>query len=164
MTRQTLDIYANRYSAGDWGTATLIDTGIGGASNPQVAMDDSGNAVAVWDQSIDNGSDIYSNQYSAGAWGRASLMESDAGGAQLAFGGNGSFVAVFEQNHDSTDGVYSSRYSAGAWGAATFIGNGPESEEVPQVAVDASGNAVAVWIQGNYPQTIYANSYAAKQL
>lgn len=43
-------IFANRCSAGVWGTANMIETVIGDASIPQVAMNDNGKAVVVWRQ------------------------------------------------------------------------------------------------------------------
>ena len=44
------NIYANRFSAGAWGTAMVIDAGEGLALYPQVAMNNKSNAVVVWNQ------------------------------------------------------------------------------------------------------------------
>ena len=48
----TVSVASNRYDAqsGSWGTAELIETGGGESAAPQVAIDGSGNAVAVWEQ------------------------------------------------------------------------------------------------------------------
>ena len=60
------NIWSNRYTAstGLWGTAALIETdNAGDANNPQVAIDASGNALAVWSQSDGTRYNIWSNMY-----------------------------------------------------------------------------------------------------
>lgn len=62
-----------------------IDVGnIGNASNPVVALDSAGNAIAVWQQA-DGGTDgLWYNRYESGTWGTATLIETNnAGGAEL---------------------------------------------------------------------------------
>ena len=62
------NIYADRYSAGAWGTATLIETSTGRHDmitvTPQVAMDDNGSAVVVWNRYHIRGSNILADFYS----------------------------------------------------------------------------------------------------
>ena len=58
------NIWSNRYVAGTgWSTAQLIETDTGYAAAPQVAVDGSGNAVAVWYQSDGTRNNIWSNRY-----------------------------------------------------------------------------------------------------
>jgi hypothetical protein len=59
------DIRSNRYVAGTgWGKAQLIETDDSGhASDPQVAVDDSGNATVVWRQYDGMHYSIWSNRY-----------------------------------------------------------------------------------------------------
>ena len=60
------NIWSNRYTAatGTWGTAELIEAdNAGDARYPQVAVDSSGNAVAVWQQSDGTRYNIWSNVY-----------------------------------------------------------------------------------------------------
>jgi hypothetical protein len=46
------NIWSNRYTpSGGWGPAVLVETSWAGASAPQLAVDPSGNATAVWSQS-----------------------------------------------------------------------------------------------------------------
>jgi hypothetical protein len=61
-----------------WGTAQLIEMDNNDTAwYPQVGLDGSGNAVAVWRQFK-----IWSNRYVAGTgWGTAQLIETDSGGA-----------------------------------------------------------------------------------
>ncbi len=46
-----------------FGTAALIETDAGNASNPQIAFDANGNALAVWEQSDGTRSNIWANRY-----------------------------------------------------------------------------------------------------
>ncbi|MDH3623487.1 MAG: hypothetical protein OEQ49_06400 [Myxococcales bacterium] len=156
------DIWANRFtpSAG-WGVAERIETdNAGDASNPQVAVDPNGNAVAVWHQGDPVRFDIWANRFTPSAgWGVAERIETDnAGGGgspQVAVDPNGNAVAVWTQG----DGeplrsatrfhIWANRFTPSAgWGVAERI----ETDNLnnafsPQVALDPNGNAVAVWQQ-----------------
>ena len=166
----TVDVWANRYTAGvGWGTAARIETDdAGNANNPQLAMDASGNALAVWSQDDGTRNNIVANRYTAGAgWGTATLIESDNAGdasiPRIAFGANGDGVAVWVQSDGTRGNVVSNRYSAGAgWGAATLVEADPVDPYDPQVAVDRDGNAVAIWSQFDGAHTnVVANRTSA---
>ena len=155
-----------------WGaTAELIEDSVEFASPPQVAVDSSGNAVAVWSQ-VDGGvNSIYSNRYTAaGGWDAAAaeLISDSVGFAsspQVAFDGSGNAVAVWSQRDGGVNSIYSNRYTAaGGWDAtaAELIEDGVGDAFFPQVAVDGSGNAVAVWTQQDGGvSSIYSNRYTA---
>ncbi len=167
------NILANRYSAatGAWGTAALIETDNAYASSPQIAFDDSGNAIAVWQQFDGARDSMWANRYTAAtdAWGTAALIETDNAGSafnpQLALDGSGNAIAVWRQSDGTRDNIWANRYTAatGAWGTAALI----ESDDAggalfPQIAVDGSGNAIAVWVQDDGTrQNILANRYSA---
>ena len=73
---QAGNLYANRFSTGThvtgaWGTAKLLETSAGWARDPQIAMDNNSNGVAIWAQA----GSIYADQYSLGTWGGAKLLE-----------------------------------------------------------------------------------------
>jgi len=98
-----LSTWASRYDvvSATWGTATLIETGSGAADDPDVAMDNSGNATAVWQQSDGTFDSIYSNRYVTGqGWGTATLIETQSGAAaapKVAADGSGNAIAVWQQ-------------------------------------------------------------------
>ncbi len=150
-------IWSNRYVVGTgWGEAELIETNdAGSAVNPQVAVDSSGNAIAVWYQSDGTRYNIWSNRYAAGTgWGEAELIETnDAGDArypQVAVDGSGNTIAVWVQYDGSMDSIWSKRYAVGTgWGTAELIEMAVDEAYYPQVAVGGSGNAVAVWVQAD---------------
>jgi hypothetical protein len=164
------NIWSNRYSPGTgWGTAALIESNnTGFAIDPQVALDSSGNALAVWalfDGARDN---VWANRYSPGAgWGTPELIETgsagDAGSAQVAFDASGNALAVWRQSDGMRNNIWANRYSPSTgWGAAEVIEtDNAGSGGNPQVAFDASGNALVVWQQSDGARTnVWSNRYS----
>ncbi|MGC2165325.1 MAG: hypothetical protein WA632_04865, partial [Gallionella sp.] len=86
-------------------------------------------------------------------WGAAELIETDdtdsALSPQIAFDSSGNALAVWQQRDGTRYNILANRYTAGSgWGTAKLI----ESDDTgdasdPQIAFDASGNALAVWQQ-----------------
>ena len=159
-------IYSARCSAGVWGTAKVIDTGVGSSYCPQIAMDGKGTAIAVWMHfGLPTDNNIYVNRYSAGAWGTPKAIKTGAGAAydpQIAMDGKGTAIAVWQQYDGAHVSIYSSRYSAGVWTRANVIETATVEAATPQIAMDSYGNAVAVWQQYDGAHySIYANRYSA---
>jgi hypothetical protein len=161
------DIYANRYDAvtGTWGGAVMINAGADSASRPQVALDASGNAIAVWRQDDGVSFDIYARRYDAltGTWGGAVIIDAGndyASAPQVAVDASGNAIAVWMQEDGVSFNVYANRYDAltGTWEGVLIIDATTGKASTPNVSVDASGNAIAVWLQIN---NIYANHYDA---
>jgi len=85
------DIQTHRFNGAAWSGSTTIDAGGGDAHAPQIAMDNSGNGVAVWTQTDGTKFRIYSNCFApaAGAgtcgnvvstgWQGATNMDGDVG-------------------------------------------------------------------------------------
>ncbi len=163
----TLSIWANRYTvdSGGWGTAKLIETGTGSAELPQVAVDSTGNAIAVWRQYDGAAWSIWANRYTVGSgWGTAALIETGPGSAelpQIAVDSTGSAIAVWHQDDDAVWSIWANRYTVGSgWGTAKLIETGTGNAELPQIAVDSTGNAIAVWRQYDGAMlSIWANRY-----
>jgi hypothetical protein len=167
-----------------WGTATRIEDGLRDANPPRVAMDGSGNAIAVWRQDYTDPATGFSgfvamaNRFVPGAgWGTAGIISDgylDSGYpplyARVAMNAAGTAVAVWEQFDPGTFGssnvtsIWSNRYTPGlGWGAATLVEDRTTSAFAPQVAVDAAGNAVVVWLGGDSysGRSIWGNSFVA---
>ncbi len=164
-----VNLWTNRYVVGTgWGIAELLETdNAGNAANLKVAVDGSGNAIAVWQQFDGLLDSIYSNRYVFGTgWGTAELLETgDAGDAaypQVAIDGSGNAMTVWQQCSGLLVNIYSNRYVVGTgWGDAQLIetDNGGDAEN-PQVAIDGSGNATAVWQQHDGTRyNLWANRY-----
>ena len=168
------NIWSNRYTDGTgWGTAALIETdNAASASGPQIAIDTNGNALAVWQQAGGTGESIWSNRYTAGiGWGTAAVIQINAGPAyspQIAIDASGNALAVWWQSGGTRLNIWSNRYSAGTgWGTAALIetdnagmfSNPPFS---PEIAFDATGNALAVWLAPDGTRSnIWSNRYTA---
>ena len=100
-----------------WGMATLIETdNAGGANRPQIAVDASGNALAVWTQSDGTRTNIWANRFTAAtsSWGTATLIETDnlgdAFGPQIAFDASGHALAVWEQFDGTRSSIWTNSF------------------------------------------------------
>jgi hypothetical protein len=133
------------------------------AQFPKVTIDDSGNALFVWSQS-DSGGGADSDHYGWSivhhvdtGWGTAALIGSGSdtgsysGDIEIATDNNGNTIAIWDalQYGVNRYSVWVNNYSAASgWGAAKMMNNGTtDDSKDPQVALDASGNALAVWWQ-----------------
>lgn len=163
------NIWANHYDAVEgWGIATVIDTeNSGNAVGPQVGMDDNGNAIAIWSQNDGVMTNITSNRYVKGAgWGPPELAENyDLGspfGPHLAVDRSGNAMIVWQQFNGSKESILSNRYEVGiGWGTPELVETDDTNNSyVHQVGLDASGNAIAVWVRHNgTSRNIMANRY-----
>jgi FG-GAP-like repeat len=162
-----LSIWANRYVEGKgWGTPTLIEHAPGFASFPHVELDSSGNALVVWYQGPDSNSrSIWANRYTIGqGWGPPTLLENNPGNAQgpdVAIDSDGSAIAVWRQFDGVDISIWAARYVPGeGWDTPIPIETNVGEAVRPAVAMDQSGNAVAVWVQfdGTY-DSVWANRY-----
>jgi hypothetical protein len=160
---------ANRYAAGSgWGTATLIETdNTGNVGSPTIAMDANGNAISVWAQYDGTRYNLWSNRYVAGTgWGTAALLENDNSGdadpGLVVMDANGNAMVAWHQFDGTNYNIWARRYVAGTgWDAVTLIATNTAGDtSIPSIAMNASGNAVAVWHQSDGTRTnIWANRY-----
>ena len=127
-----------------WQGAALLETdNAGNARDPKIALDASGNAMAVWRQSDGTRNNLWANRYNAStsAWGTATLLETDnAGNAsnpQIALDASGNALAVWYQSDGTRNNIWANRYNAStsAWGTATLIEtDNAGSASSPQIA------------------------------
>jgi hypothetical protein len=162
-TAQTMSF---KTADGTWGTAQAIPTGGGAAYEPQVALDASGNAMAVWYEYDGTTYNIFSARYTpATGWGAAQLIETGGGFAflpEIAIGPGGNAIAVWYQQNGSNYDIHANSYTVAAgWGTAQLIESGSSYAYVPRMAMDASGNAIVVWYQHDGAVfNIHANRYS----
>ena len=159
------NIWANRFDGTSWGIATLIETNdAGGAFDPQIAVDNSGNALAVWSQFGGAGPSIWANRFDGTIWGIAAVIETGTGAAnnpQIAVDSSGNALAVWRQSDGTRNNIWANRFDGMTWGVAAQIETGTGNAFDPQIAVDNSGNALAVWFQfdGGTRHSIWANRF-----
>ena len=163
------NIYSNRFtkSSNSWGTVTIIETGTLEALQPQIAVEKNGDAIAVWVQSDGTRYNIYSNRFtkSSNSWGTEEMIEIEGESAfqpQIAIDQNGDAIAVWEQSDGTIYNIYSNRFTkaSNSWGSENVIETGIGAAFQPQIAIDKSGDAIAVWEQSDGIRSrIYSNSY-----
>jgi hypothetical protein len=118
---------------------------------PQVAVDPRGNAVAVWRRSSATGDRVQSSTRAAGGDWQAPVDLSAPGAIgfdpQVAVDPHGDAVAVW-QRYDDADNLIvqgTARPAGGAWQPPVDLSAAGQNAVGVQVALDALGNAVAVW-------------------
>jgi hypothetical protein len=160
-----------RVATDTWDAPVLIESDdVGIAQAPQVAVDTSGNAAAVWVQFDGARYDVRASHYAPGTdtWSRALLSltaTAGSGGApQVGFDAAGNALAVWAQEDGPFYSIWSNRYTAGVgWGKAERIETGDAGDAaLPQIAIDAAGDAFAVWYQSSGKSNdVWVNRYTA---
>ncbi len=156
-------IWANRFDGTAWGTAEPISVvPTGNAPNPtQIAMNDNGHAIAVWEQTAESGYTIWANGFDGKAWGTAMVIEQMPGPSrtikmafQIEMSAAGKAVVVWDNCYRSNfpmsyHNIWAKYFDGTAWTAAERISIGDETGNAarPQIAMDAAGNAMVVWTQ-----------------
>jgi hypothetical protein len=159
------NIWASRYHLGAWKPAQLLESGSGNAFAPQIAIQPAGDrGMVVWAQFDGERSSIWARSYEGdGIFGAAELVESrNAGNAlnpKLAVAESATPalmpMVVWEEEWalgDFRKYVWANeKLSSGGWRAPQLIVKHPQSPRSdnfafePDVAMDASGSAMAVW-------------------
>lgn len=158
----------NEKSSGSWKVAQHVEINDGDALFPNIAIDGSGNAIAVWHQHDGVRNNIWSNYYTVGVgWGVTQMIESDnsgsAGYPKIVIDSSGNAIAVWSQDDGVRSNIWSNRYSPdGGWGTAQKIESVDSgSTSSPQIAIDSSGNAITVWSQHDGTRyDIWSNRYS----
>lgn len=160
-------IWSNRFVLGTgWGAAELLELDTGTASRPGIALDADGDGVAVWIQFDGIRNNLWASRYAPGVgWGTPELLEvnnNTVSDPVVAMSPGGSAVAVWRQSDGTAQRVWAARLDAGTgWGAPLIINAQFANVLFPKVAMDAGGNATAVWAEGFPVESIYANRYTA---
>lgn len=147
-------------AAGAWGTPDYIVLQGAPILLPDVAMNEDGAAVVVWQESSVRASvyDPVAGTWSAPVEISAELIPGihQAGYTpRVAIDADGNAIAVWDSGQSlgtATIGdVWTARYDAasGLWSEATPLDASALDATNPQVAMDAAGNAFVVWLQDN---------------
>jgi hypothetical protein len=158
-TNSGLDAMASHYDGTTWSTPAKRLKGMQNmvyADNPRVGLDSSGNGVAVW-QSYDD-EKIYYNLYTPdGGWSQPSPVPlSSPALPEFAMNANGDAVVIWIGG-----GVSASVFSpASGWSQPVTITGGAGIIEDMRVAINDSGDAIAIWTQtSGAKETIWSNHY-----
>jgi hypothetical protein len=148
-TASDVDLWAAHYKVGKgWSPPELVEAIAGEADQPDIAIDDQGNAVAVWSRFNGLQNDLWVNRYEpATGWGTPRAIETqdgDALHARAQINRHGNALVVWTQN----DHVWANDYQTSVgWGNATAIESNSGLPSYPDVVFDGEGNGVAVWFQ-----------------
>lgn len=168
------NIWANNYTVGNgWGIHSLVENSLESSSIPDVAIDDFGNAYAVW-KHFDGSAKytIRSNIYSTSTgWGIVEFVETnnsmDVFSPQITIDSTGSALIVWRQSDGLQTNVWTNRYDNRidrvtrqpiGWGSAQLIEASDGNVFAPTIASDDNGNSIAIWNQNN---NIWVNHYVA---
>lgn len=133
-----------------WQPAEALTAPGADADEPRLAVDGAGNAFAAWTRSA-GGHVVVEAAIRPAATGRwlasqaISAPDADATGLQIAVNPRGDAIALWMRASNAGPIVQAAVRSttAGAWSAPQTL-SAPGGER-PQVAIDESGNALAVW-------------------
>jgi len=155
-------IFKAEYHNGQWTFPADLTDNISpdgtGASDPQVAMDDNGNAIIVWHQSDGNNYQIFKAEYRNGQWTfPADLTDyispdgSFASLPQVAMDDNGNAIIVWHQSDGNNWQIFKAEYRNGQWTFPADLADNISLDETyvgaPLMAMDDNGNAIIVWYQ-----------------
>jgi hypothetical protein len=120
---------------------------------PRLGLDGAGVATAVWTGTGPHGIPAVEavNSSETGPWLTPSFLEPEFTSAgifaQVAVAPTGKAVAIWDALNEEGDATLAATMSGGVWSAPQMISNSwpEEIPSVPEVDVDAAGNATAVW-------------------
>ncbi len=158
-------IFMSEYRNGSWKHPSDLSDNISpdgsNAWPSQVAMDNNGNAIVLWQQDDGSNYQIFMSEYRNGSWVHPSDLSDnispdgqDASLAQVAMDNNGNAIVVWEQWNGSNYQIYMSEYRNGSWKHPSDLsdnisldGSSVDWAQVAQVAMDNNGNAIVLWEQ-----------------
>ncbi len=168
-------IFMSQYRNGSWKHPSDLNDNISldgqDATLPQVAMDNSGNAIIAWQQSDGANNQIFMSEYRNGSWKHPSSLTDnispDGQNAYLprvAMDNSGNAIISWLQSDGTNAQVFMSEYRNGSWKHPSALTDNisPDGENAytPDIAMDDNGNAIIVWRQ-SYGSTkqVYKSEY-----
>jgi mRNA-degrading endonuclease HigB of HigAB toxin-antitoxin module len=157
-------IFMSEYRSGTWShpldLADNISPNGQHAYNPQVAMDNNGNAIITWEQSDGSNVQIFKSEYRSGGWTHpANLADNISPNGQnarypeVAMDNNGNAIIAWYQSDGSNKQIFMSEYRSGTWSHPLDLADNisPDGQDAydPQVAMDDNGNAIIAWYQSD---------------
>lgn len=142
---------------GNWSSATTLSNT--NASSPTLCVDSAGDVVAAWARSgnIETNTKLFGMNWQT----RVTITSTTASIPHVAIGGSGSntrAVIVWQGTSSGNNVVYTStKLLGGSWSSGLLISDTAHNATKPCVAVDGSGNAVAIWYAYDVTGLSYSN-------
>lgn len=154
-------IFMSEYRNGRWthpvGLSNFISLAAGeDASDPQVAMDDNGNALIAWEQGVGGASRIFVSQYRNETWvhpGHTShhvdVPSGYSGSPRPVMDDGGNAIVAWQQNVNGIFQAFKSEYRKDIWvypadEADDISPDGQNTHDI-DAAMDNQQNAIIVW-------------------
>jgi hypothetical protein len=158
-------LWASRNLGAGWSTPLKIAADGDAVSPIHVVADAAGNAMAVWQQALASRAATRATRLNAatGLWSPVVTLNDPAKNAfepVAAMDANGNVMVLWYDDQ----AVMASRFVAStrSWGAAAAVQPGATvAQELPHVAVDGAGNAIAVWLQASPGNESHREAWAA---
>lgn len=145
-------IRAARYnsSTDTWGSPATLATGTGNSGSGKLAIDESGDVLAVWEQPEANTGRLFFAHFdnAAGAWSSARPIPGtlDVGDEQFAALPGGDFLAIWTASDGDLNVVQASRLrGADSWTAPVNLSALSDDADAGDLETDGLGNAFATW-------------------
>jgi len=158
-------LWANRHAPdAGWGSTGQPVQQEPGGTAPRIAMNPSGDTLVVWSQEEEELERLWSSHTDAGGtWTTPEPIQDTPASylrvADLAIDVVGNGLAVWDE--DQRTRVWVNRFSAGmGWQGAELLDATAVDASAPRVAMDADGNAIAVWLRtDDATQKVWASRY-----
>jgi hypothetical protein len=175
-------IYYNRHTPGSgWvdaaaveGFGRTVSTLIGPATEPEMALNAAGQAVAIWRQGIaipmnlPSDFDLWSSRYdmATDTWTAPQQLEDGPGvrfyGKSLVIDTAGTATALWSDVENDRLHIRASRLVGDTWAAPSIVESGNTSDTGfatdPHAVIDGNGNIMAVWQQGDIDEANFVAS------
>ncbi|MGD1058438.1 MAG: hypothetical protein ABR992_13610 [Solirubrobacteraceae bacterium] len=169
---QVIEVAVRPAHLGRWRAPVAVSAApeppmLGGDEAPRVAVGSNGQAVVVWVRHVlalgaeTRVVEAAVGSVRTGRWGRPAVLSAPgvaAEGPQVAVDAHGGAAAVWEAFEGSQAqheaGVVQTATRAatgGAWSAPTTISSNAPGQRDPQIGLDSTGDAVAVWQRADSP-------------
>ncbi len=141
------EIVMSQLSGGIWSDPKVISGNATNVYSPDVAMDNNGNAIIVWNDWGIAGTTggIVMIEYRNGVWSEPRIINTTpftpSSPPEVSMNDGGNAIVVWSQ--DNSD-IYKIEYSDGLWRTPVAVSNGG-SAEYPQVVINNKGNAIITW-------------------
>jgi hypothetical protein len=138
-----------------WGTEGFVEENPDSVYDPQLAIDDAGNVMAVWYQNDGGIQSVYANHFgSSSGWGIVENIESGnlrATRARVGMDADGNAMAVWYQSDGSNSNIMANRFVSGSGWSGEFVVDSEDLGDAyhPQVAVNSKGDAIVAWEQSD---------------
>jgi hypothetical protein len=152
-------VYYSRYTpAGGWSGEQELAGSSFSNSNPRVAMDDAGNAFAVWIQRVSSLYAVEAAHFSPlGGWTSASPISASSSSISeldLAVDGDGRALAAWISGNT----VWANVYVSGAWAGDVTVSDGAAAPTRVCVAMGSASTGIVVWQQG---AAVWSNAFGS---